>query len=265
MNTTQEKNWLEIVKTRFEHPAIVLWRAVELKHIASILNRYVLDEPVLDLGCAEGNIADILFPGRKIFGLDNCWELLSKNKNRVYQGLVLADACHMPYKNQTFSSIFSNCVIEHIPDLDTLLNEVARILKESGVFFFTVPSHRFADFLFFSALFENLGLKGLAGWYKLKRNKQLSHFHCYGHERWRSILEGKGLKLVEYRYYMPIEATSFWDYTAAVNFLFRAILPLRVFLPQVNKRFANRLNKYYNMDSQQGSGLLIVARKSGAN
>ena len=182
--------WLELLKEKFEHPAIVLWRAVELRHIEEFLKKYELPVPILDLGCAEGKIADALFNNNELIGLDNCWELLSQNKNRdIYKALILADGCRMPFKSGAFGSVFSNCVIEHIPDIGSLLGEVSRILKEKSIFIFTVPSNKFADFLFFSKVFNNLGLKRLAQWYGRKRNKQLNHFHCYDHNRWKQILK----------------------------------------------------------------------------
>ena len=260
MARSEEKEWLNIVKAKFVHPAIVLWRAVELKHIASVRASYSLEEPLLDLGCAEGNIADMLFKERKILGLDNCWQLLSQNRKWVYKALVLADACRMPYKNEQFGSIFSNCVIEHIPDISGLLNEAARILKKGGIFLFTVPSHNFADFLFFTRVFKRLGLAGLANWYKKDRNMRLNHFHCYDHQRWKEVLKEKGLNLLEYRYYMPEAATSFWDFSAALVLLFK-IIPLSLFSESLNKSLIRRLGKYYDMDSCDGGGLLIIAQK----
>lgn len=253
---------LDILKDEFEHPAIVLWRAVELRHIEEFLNKHELSSPILDLGCAEGKIAGALFKDKKLIGLDNSWELISENKKtNIYKALILADGCRMPFKNGAFGSVFSNCVIEHIPDIDSLLNEVSRVLKEDKMFLFTVPSDKFGDFLFFSKVFNNLGLRGIARWYGIKRNKQLNHFHCYGHNRWRKILKEKGLNLIEYRYYMTEEVTSAWDLLAAVVFVLRSILPLRYFIPKLNGWLSGYLRKFYNMDSQTGGALLLVAQK----
>ncbi len=262
MVTAEEKDWLKIVRAKFDHPAIVLWRAAELRHIDNFLNRYLLYEPLLDLGCAEGNIADMLFKERKVFGLDNCWELLSQNKKGIYKALVLADACHMPYKNEQFGSIFSNCVIEHIPDINGLLNEATRILKKGGIFLFTVPSNDFAGFLFFTQVFKRLGLSALASWYKRARNRKLNHFHCYDHTRWEGILKAKGLILVEYQYYMSKKANFIWDFLAFIIFLASKLklnLNHNVFLAKMVKAaYATSQN-----NNETGAGLLIVAQRKG--
>jgi SAM-dependent methyltransferase len=49
------------------------------------------------------------------------------------------DGINMPFENETFDVVISTEVIEHIFNLDIYLNEVKRILKPGGVFFFTVP------------------------------------------------------------------------------------------------------------------------------
>jgi len=258
-----EKDWLDILKEQFEHPAIVLWRAVELRHIDSALREYKLDAPILDLGCAEGKIADVLFKSDELIGLDNSWELLSQNrKTNIYKALILADACRLPYKNGVFGSVFSNCVIEHIPNLDMVLSEVSRVLKAKGLFLFTVPSHKFADFLFFAVIFDNLGLRSIASWYKIKRNKMLSHFHCYDHNRWRDILKSKGLDLIDYQYYMNKKTTAIWDFFAGGVFLLRKLklkLDKNLFITRILKAsYASNL-----ADNGIGGGLLIVAQKQG--
>lgn len=256
------RNWLDILKSEFYHPATVLWRAVELRHIEEFLNKYELPTPILDLGCAEGKIADALFKNKELIGLDNCWELLSQNKNRdIYKALILADGCRMPFKEGVFGSVFSNCVIEHIRDIDTLLSEVARALKEKNIFIFTVPSDKFADFLFFSRAFNKLGLKRLALWYGRKRNKQLNHFHCYSHNRWEQILKEKGLELIEYRYYMTEEATSAWDFLVGLIFIFNRLKIFKNIERNITFFFKRQLRKYYGINANEGAGLLIIATK----
>ena len=256
-------DWIGILRGEFDHPAVVLWRAIELKHIEELLNKYELSSPVLDLGCAEGKIADALFKKKALIGLDYCWELLSQNKkSSIYKALILADGCRMPFKNSSFGSIFSNCVIEHIPDLNALLHEVSRVLGEKEIFLFTVPSHKFAEFLYFTKLFNKLRLQPLARWYGRKRNKQLNHFHCYDHSTWMHLLKEKGFSMLECRYYMPEKAVSAFDALSALVVILRSIWPLRNLIPKLNGWLSGYLDKFYNMDSQTGGALLIVARKN---
>ncbi len=265
MSTEDGKNWLDIVKKEFDHPAIVLWRAVELRHIEAFLNKYALEKPILDLGCAEGKIANMFLKGKDVIGLDNCWELIKENRKvDTYKAVVLADACNMPFKEGVFGSVFSNCVIEHIPDIESLFKEISRVLKDGGIVLFSVPSHRFGDFLFFSTIFNNLSLKSLACWYSAKRNGLLNHFHCYDHLRWSGILKENALLLVDYDYYMTKKTTFVWDFLAILWRVLSIICPSYSFLKKISRYVRRFLERVYLVDGEEGGALLLVARKNTA-
>lgn len=259
----KEKNWLEIVQKEFDNPATVLWRAVEIRHIDNFLKEYNLEKPILDLGCAEGKIASILFNCQSAVGLDNSWELIKQNsRNDVYNALVLGDACKMPYKDSVFGSVFSNCVIEHIPEIGGLLKEVSRVLKQEGMFLFSVPSHKFADFLFFSVVFNNLGLKPIKRWYSKERNRLLHHFHCYSHEKWDDILKENGFELVTHDYYLPRKAIFIWDFLAVLWRFSTIILPFPALWAKINRHLRRFIEPYYSLDAKEGGALLLIARKN---
>lgn len=275
------RDWCALAAREFDHPSVILWRAVELRAIEPFIAG--LAEPVLDLGCAEGKIASCLFDNAAIFGLDNSWDLLSaRQKDATYKGRVLGDACRLPYKNGAFSSVFSNCVIEHIPDLDGLLREISRVLRPGGIFLFTAPGAGFGDNLFFSRIFKAMGLPFMASWYIKKRNALLNHVHCYNHGRWEGILKAGGFAVETHVYYMGPEATSLWDFMAFVMATAGRIPLLRKGVVFLNKKLIKVFKSYYNkeithekkvtvtegdshffLQREKGSGVLIVARKTG--
>jgi len=49
------------------------------------------------------------------------------------------DGITMPFENNSFDCVIATEVLEHCPDPKVFLKEVFRVLKEGGVFFFTVP------------------------------------------------------------------------------------------------------------------------------
>ena len=51
----------------------------------------------------------------------------------------LWDGIEMPFDNESFDVIISTEVLEHVPNPDLYLQEVMRVLKPGGIFFFTVP------------------------------------------------------------------------------------------------------------------------------
>jgi len=117
------------------------------------------DSLMLDLGCGEGNIANIVFPYQNKIGLDNFHEFLIEAKEKgFYSYLVEADATYMPFVNGSFDLIFSNSVLEHIPGLKGVLKGAANVAKKNGLLMFTVPSKNLGKFFFSIVFLRKLAL-----------------------------------------------------------------------------------------------------------
>lgn len=78
---------------------------------------------ILDVGCGKGS--RILkqmrqnIKGQYIVGCDVFPQYIKESKKtKIYDELVLADANHLPFKPNTFSSVFCFEVIEHLPKND---------------------------------------------------------------------------------------------------------------------------------------------------
>ncbi len=213
-------------------PGHALWRSTE----AALLASWEFKSPVLEVGCGDGLFAYLLL-AKNILDLDQykfhharlsaesfqfhrrieaAFDLdtgtISKaHRLRVYKTLAVADACRLPYPKEVFATVFSNCVIEHIPDLQTTLSEIARVLKPGGFFLTTVPSERFGDFLVFTSLFRKLGLSWVAEAYIHWFNKKLQHFHTISPQSWQRHLENAGFRLVNHFYYIPERTEWAWS------------------------------------------------------
>ena len=269
----KNKNWLKEVGREFNHPAVVLWRSIELKTIAESIGDNDLLAPLLDLGCGEGKIAKILF-GKGIVdvGLDNELEIAkAARQSKVYKKVVVGDARNLPFRNNSFSTIFSNCVIEHIPGKIKVLREVKRVLKKNGIFIFTVPSKMFSGYLFFYNLIKSIGLKRLAKKYSKKRNQLLNHYYCDNHQIWEKSLNSVGLTLAYHYYYLPKKTIMWWDFIVAVILILDKLLIWKIFAKICDKvAFIDRLrieffykifsNIYSNKGAKTGGGLLMIAK-----
>ncbi|MEQ9443827.1 MAG: class I SAM-dependent methyltransferase [Cyclobacteriaceae bacterium] len=89
------------------------------------------------------------------------------------------DGKTMPFENDSFDCAIATEVLEHVPDTMNYLNEVYRVLKTNGVFFFTTPflwplheipydEYRFTPFAMDRLLkevgFTNSDIQALGGW-----------------------------------------------------------------------------------------------------
>jgi SAM-dependent methyltransferase len=140
-----------------------------------------LKQPILDLGCGDGLFADFTF-GRGIIevGLDPNPQEAKKAKNiGVYKKVVVANGAQMPFKDDTFGTVISNSVLEHVGDLNEVLAEVYRVLKKNGLFIFTVPTPLVSDYQYWS--------KFVPGYAEFKR-RLWQHINYFDEAEWRKRL-----------------------------------------------------------------------------
>ena len=117
-----------------------------------------LPGPVLDLGSGDGHFASVAFPKPLDVGLDPWWDPLVESKQRsTYRILVCADGAKIPFPDGFFKSAVSTSVLEHIPHIEEVLDEVGRVVASGGRFVFCVPNHRFSDLLLGVQFFRRLG------------------------------------------------------------------------------------------------------------
>lgn len=181
-----------------------LLRAVEARFYAYI----PLPEPTLDVGCGDGHFAAMTFPGRTLTaGIDPWWGPLRKAVQSGKYGLpIRAMGNNLPFGDATFASAFSNSVLEHIPDIQPVLDEVGRVLRPGARFVITTPSQYFTEFLGGAAFFERLRLSGLAASYRRLFNRISRHTHTDSPETWSARLAQAGFAIERWQYYFSREA-----------------------------------------------------------
>ena len=166
-----------------------------------------LPEPVLDIGSGDGHFAWAMLAEQKYFGfdpwLDPSVEALQYD---AYHLITLADAHSLPVVDGAFASALSNSVLEHIPEVQGVLNEVFRALKPGGVFYFAVPNHRWREKLWGQKFFGRLGMKTLARRYEQFFNKISRHVNLDSPEVWTDRLKQAGFANVESFNYFPEKA-----------------------------------------------------------
>lgn len=91
---------------------------------------------VLDIGCGRGEVRKYLDPSIDYIGLD--YYFTSVNWYMSAPDLY-ADAMNIPLKNCSIDTVLLLDVLEHLPDTDKCLMEIARVLKDNGKFLVQVP------------------------------------------------------------------------------------------------------------------------------
>lgn len=249
-----------------ELPAFrALLRSVEARFYQALLP---LREPVLDVGCGDGHFASIAFSQPLLAGMDPALGVLREaQQRRSYCLLAQALGDALPYAAGTFATVISNSVLEHIPDIDPVLVEIARVLQPGGQFVFCVPSEQFARLLFFTQLFRRLHLEGLARGYERIFNRISRHHHCDPPAIWRDRLATAGLHLEHAFYYFSERAHHALDvghYLGAPSLIAKKLWGRWILVPQHwNLALAERWLRplYEEPLPEVGAYLFFVAQK----
>ena len=168
--------------------------------------KLVIEEQVLDLGCGDGHFSLRTLPNTQMQGIDPSFTSLQfADSQNYYSGLVCSIGNYLPFKKSAYKTIISNSVLEHIPDVDSVINEVVRVLKPGGKFIITVPNSNFTKYLSTALFFERLGIKVLANGYRRFFNWISRHYHPDPTEIWLDRLKKQGLLVIKCWNYFPPE------------------------------------------------------------
>lgn len=242
-----------------------LLRAVESRFYQDI----PLPDPVLDLGCGDGHFAARTFEHPLDVGIDPWTGPVKQAKQRGgYRMVIHGDGSDMPFSNGYFGTCISNSVLEHIPELDAVIEETARVMKTGGLFVFCVPNHQFLGNLSISNFFDRIGLRFAANAYRSFFNRISRHHHCDSPEIWEERLARQGFKIEHWwHYFSPqaLHALEWGHYFGLPSLVFHFLFKRWILVSEKwnLKPIKNLLQRYYNEDpfQPQGSYTFYVARK----
>jgi len=172
-----------------------LIRAVE----SAYYQTFDLPAPILDLGCGDGHFSSLTFDHKIDVGLDPWTGPIHESGRRgCYRLLVQANGSQAPFPDKYFASAFSNSVLEHIPHIETVLADTARVLISGAPFYFCVPNENYLTELSISRW---LG-KGYTEWFR-----RISRVvHADGPQVWQARLEQAGFRLERWWHYFSPSA-----------------------------------------------------------
>lgn len=262
-NTDYLKEYLKITPL-----SLALIRAIE----CDVISKTDLYRPILDMGCGDGKFASILFKSHIDLGLDNSKKEINEcRKRKKYKSLILADAGHIPIKDNYFSTVFSNSVFEHLDNLENGLREIHRVLKKDGILIFTTHTNLYRKFLSLPLVFGKWKMDGISFLYFQFLNYLWRHTNNFPKRKWIGLLKKNGFEVIENRYYMARKTTRIFNLLlplAIPSFFIKKITGRWIaFLPfHIRKMLANRIYKYYymeknNQDNPYGACILFKAKK----
>jgi SAM-dependent methyltransferase len=182
-------------------PPMCVWRGWEYAGY----RRHVLTEPVLDVGCGDGQVFRLLWPGiHDVVGIDmDAGTVEAARRSGVYREVFQVPAHEMGDRlpADTFGSAFANCALEHMDDLPRVLANIARSLKPGGGFLFSVVTEKWLEWTTLAQLVELAGEPARAA--ELRKQHQAYHHLVNGLPvaEWVAHLERAGFDVLEH---MPI-------------------------------------------------------------
>jgi SAM-dependent methyltransferase len=243
-------------------PHRALLRAVECRLMGAV----PLEAPVLDVGCGDGHFASIAYERSIDVGIDVRDDELREAAARgptVYRAVLAASATELPFADGAFAAVLSNCVIEHIPDNERLLEEISRVLRPGGTFATTLPSEHFAEMLLGSTVLRRLHLNRAALAYGRFFNRISHHHHIHPPDEWRRRLEAVGLRVVDHQYYFSAKAHRVFDashYLGVPNLVSRKLTGRWVVHPVQMRPFERWMRPYYEEALPQPVGAYQFVR-----
>ncbi len=97
----------------------------------------------LDMGCSVGIITNQLSTNMYLtYGIDIDRYGIEQAKNANFNNVqyMVSSVENTPFPDETFDIIVCSQVYEHTPDFEGLVNEIYRLLKSTGICFFSGPN-----------------------------------------------------------------------------------------------------------------------------
>ncbi len=225
---------LREILTEYLHNRPLFLSLIRAKE-AELYQRYLpLKKPVLDIGVGDGYFANVIrqladhpertesnsgaegspIKSREILrqaqddqidvGLDlEDSRIEEAGKLGIYKKLIIYNGKELPFPDNTFPTVISNCVLEHIPSLELTLREIRRVLRPGGLFLTTVVSKPWEE--------NFLGNLLLGDLYKIWMRKKQVHINMNSVIEWRKVFGENGFRIKDEIGYLDKTAVRFID------------------------------------------------------
>lgn len=161
---------------------------------------------VLDVGCGAGFATNLLATkGHHVTGIDLAEGALEEAKKRDTTKSVeyiKADALKLPFEDQTFDAVLCLDFLEHVEEPKKVIQEISRVLKPKGIFFYHTFSKNWLSYL--------VVIKGVE-WFVKNTPENMHVYKLFiNHKKLCSWLDNQGLSFKEVTGLRPQINSSFF-------------------------------------------------------
>jgi SAM-dependent methyltransferase len=182
----------------YKWPSQAFWRYFEVRALREI----PCERPILEIGCGDGQFSSLVFQE-----IDEAIDLnpraIERCKNisgNLYGRVRCLDVRDILLQDEGFATVYANCVLEHVPEIEKVLAGCFRGLRAGGQLVITIPLVRMNEHLLFPW-----------AWYARLRQRQLAHINLMSEKSWENLMRSIGFSEVEFRPYLSGKSCKFWD------------------------------------------------------
>ncbi|MGZ9225166.1 MAG: class I SAM-dependent methyltransferase [Anaerolineales bacterium] len=247
---------------------LTMWRAWEL----AAYRHFELPGPVLDLACGDGSFFRLAWPNvHDVVGIDIDPATVERAQTSgVYQNVYNISANKLPFGNNSFGSIFSNCALEHMDDIKDVISEAYRVLRPNGLFLLSVVTNHFLDWTPLPFLTKALGFP--ERWTALKEEYERYHHlrNPFPVDAWSKLFEDAEFVIDKN---IPILPDAFghifllfdqlWHIPYQDTEISTLMYPMLLNLPNYSEGMHDILCGLYKLSKNdgQGAGVVFALRK----
>ena len=194
---------LNKVKDDYNHIALDFanTRANIWPEIASLFDYIRKGDKVLDLGCGNGRLVNLIKEKEgNYFGCDVSKNLIEiAQKTYPQESFQVTEPLKLPFNNNFFDAVYSIAVLHHIPSKEfrlEFLQEIKRVLKPKGTFVLTAwkPKKFFWEKLFWLPKGLDYG-DIMEKWFS--NNKGERYLHCFNQKELTNLIKQAGFEILK--------------------------------------------------------------------
>ena len=176
---------------------------------------------VLDLGCGDGRLVQHLVAKHEVYGIDSDGAAVRRAAENGVKAIFGSLEDPLPFSSASFDVVLALDVIEHVQNLEQLLNEARRVCTPDGYIILSTPNH-----FDLRTRLDMLRGKGIIRWSQRQWEKAA---WSYSHIRFLTLGELRRL----------LELTCWTIDREQYNFMSGGLLPTR-WIPGFKRRFLIR-------------------------